>query len=242
MKLNTLDIGSIIMSKKIKTVKSKDELLSLLSSITKGKDLLKEWIDLDPIYVGKRTKASYVESIHKHLIASTKEISIDGNWCEFGVREGRSLKWLIEKHPHQVIHAFDSWEGLPEEWDHGTGKVADMSCDPPDVPEHIQLHKGWFKDTLPTWKLSNKGPIAFLHMDADIYSSTKQVLLALNEQIVPGTVITFDELCNFRLSAKMSRWQEQEFLALVEWLEECGRKVKPLNRNWAYQASCVVTK
>lgn len=232
--------SSIGMSKKIRTVKSNSELLSLLPSIIKGRDLLKQWIELDPIYVGERTKASYVESIHKHLIASTEEISIDGHWCEFGVRQGRSLNWLIEKYPHQVIHAFDSWEGLPEDWDHGTGKVADMRCDPPEVPGHIELYKGWFTDTLPTWKLSNKGSIAFLHMDADIYSSTKEVLLALNEQIVPGTVITFDELCNFRLSGKMSRWQDQEFLALVEWLEECGRKVQPLNRNWAYQASCVV--
>ena len=52
--------------------------------------------------------------------------------------------------------------------------------------------------------------------------------------------ITFDEFCNFRLSGKMSKWQDQEFLALIEWLDECQRKVRPLNRNWAYQASCVV--
>jgi hypothetical protein len=110
------------------------------------------------------------------------------------------------------------------------------------VPDHIQLHKGWFKDTLPAWKKNKTGPIAFLHMDADIYSSTKEVLLALNDQIVIGTVITFDELCNFRLSGKMSKWQDQEFLALLEWLDECKRKVKPLNRNWAYQASCIVVK
>ena len=228
------------MSKKIKTVKTKKELQSLLVNIGKGKDLLKQWIDLDPIYVGEITKANYLESIHKQLLESTKKILLDGHWCEFGVRQGRSLKWLIEEYPHQVIHAFDSWEGLPEDWNHGTGKVADMSCDPPTVPGHIQLHKGWFKDTLPTWKLTNTGPIAFLHMDADIYSSTKEVLLSLDKQIVPGTVITFDEFCNFRLSGKMSKWQDHEFLALIEWLDECKRKVKPLNRNWAYQASCVV--
>ncbi len=228
------------MSKKIKTVKTKKELQSLLVNIRKGKDLLKQWIDLDPIYVGEKTKANYVESIHKQLLESTKKILLDGHWCEFGVRQGRSLKWLIEEYPHQVIHAFDSWEGLPEDWNHGTGKVADMSCDPPTVPGHIQLHKGWFKDTLPVWKQTYKGPIAFLHMDADIYSSTKEVLMSLNDQIVSGTIITFDEFCNFRLSGKMSKWEDQEFLALIEWLDECERKITPLNRNWAYQASCVV--
>tara|TARA_X000000950_G_scaffold286763_1_gene396723 strand:- start:880 stop:1569 length:690 start_codon:yes stop_codon:yes gene_type:complete len=228
------------MPKKIKTVKSKRELQTLLLDIDKGKDLLNQWIDLDPIYVGDSMKANYLESIHKQLLESTRKISLTGYWCEFGVREGRSLNWLIKEYPHQIIHAFDSWEGLPEDWNHGTGKVADMRCNPPVVPKHIQLHKGWFKDTLPAWKQQHKGPIAFLHMDADIYSSTKEVLVSLDKQIVAGTVITFDEFCNFRLSGKMSKWQDQEFLAVIEWLDECKRKITPLNRNWAYQASCVV--
>jgi len=228
------------MSKKIKTVKDKLQLQTLLSTISQGKDLLQDWINLDPIYVGKKTSADYRLSIKKHLLESVKEITVNGHWCEFGVREGRSLNWLIEAYPEQIIHGFDSWLGLPEDWDNGTGKVPDMSCEPPTVPEHIKLHKGWFKDTVPAWKKLNKGPIAFLHMDADIYSSTKEVLVSLNQQIVPGTIISFDEFCNFRLSGKMSKWQNQEFLALIEWLEECNRKVKPLNRNWAYQASCVV--
>ena len=228
------------MSKSIKTVKTRSQLQSLLSNISKGKDLLSEWINLDPIFVGEKNKANYLESIHKQLIESTEKVSFSGHWCEFGVREGRSLGWLVDQYPQQIIHAFDSWQGLPEEWNHGTGKVADMSCEPPEVPEHIKLHKGWFKDTLPNWKKQYKGPIAFLHMDADIYSSTKEVLMSLNDRIVSGTVITFDEFCNFRLSGKMSKWQEHEFRALVEWLDECQRKVRPINRNWAYQASCVV--
>ena len=228
------------MSKTIKTVKTKEQLQTLLGEVKDGRPLLEEWIDLDPIYVGDKSSANYELSIHKHLIESTKEVSIKGHWCEFGVRAGRSLNWLIDEYPTQIIHAFDSWQGLPQEWDHGTGEVADMSCDPPNVPDHIQLHKGWFKDTVPLWKQKNTGPIAFLHMDADIYSSTKEVLTSLNKQIVAGTIITFDEFCNFRLSGKMSKWQEQEFLALVEWLDEFNRKIKPLNRNWAYQASCVV--
>lgn len=228
------------MAKAIKTVKEKLQLQSLLSKISKGKSLLQQWIELDPIYVGEKTKADYGESIHRHLLDSTEQVKIDGHWCEFGVREGRSLNWLVEYYPNQVIHAFDSWEGLPEDWNHGTGKVADMSCNPPTVPDHIQLHKGWFRDTLPAWKQNNTGPIAFLHMDADIYSSTKEVLMSLDAQIVTGTIITFDEFCNFRLSGKMSKWQDHEFLALIEWLDECKRKVMPLNRNWAYQASCVV--
>ena len=145
------------MAKAIKTVKEKSQLQSLLSKITKGKSLLQQWIDLDPIYVGEKNSADYEQSIHKHLIDSAEQIRLDGHWCEFGVREGRSLHWLTDKYPTQIIHAFDSWQGLPEAWDNGTGKVADMSCAPPVVPGHINLHKGWFKDTLPVWKQQHKG-------------------------------------------------------------------------------------
>ena len=109
------------MPKAINTVKDKSQLQSLLSKISKGKNLLSQWITLDPIYVGGITKANYLESIHKQLIESTQKISVNGHWCEFGVREGRSLKWLIEEYPQQVIHAFDSWQGLPEDWDRSSG-------------------------------------------------------------------------------------------------------------------------
>jgi len=229
------------MPKAIKTVKTKTQLQTLLTNTQGvGRSLLEEWINLDPIYTGLLTKANYEDSIKKHLIDSTKNLSVDGYWCEFGVREGRSLKWLIEAYPKQIIHAFDSWRGLPEDWDHGQGVVADMSCNPPDVPEHVLLYEGWFKDTIPLWTTNHKGPISFLHMDADIYSSTIEVLSKLNEQIVPGTVIVFDEFCNFRLSGKMSKWQQHEFLALTNWISQYNRKVQPLNRNWAYQAGCVV--
>jgi len=230
------------MVKLINQVKTKQQLQRLLSEIHVpfGKELITDWINLDPIYVGDPNKAEYESSIRKHLLDTVDKITLTGNWCEFGVRDGRSLNWIIEHKPLQKIYGFDSWEGLPEEWDHGLGKTDSMKCDPPNVPEHIELIKGLFQDTLPTWKENHPDPIAFLHMDADIYSSTFYVLNELNDQIVPGTIITFDEFCNFRLSGKMSYWKKHEFRALVEWMQEKGRKIKPLSRNWAYQASCIV--
>ena len=75
------------MAKVIKTVKEKSHLQSLLSKINKGRSLLQQWIDQDPIYEGKKKSADYEQSIHRHLIDSTDQVSIDGHWCEFGVRE-----------------------------------------------------------------------------------------------------------------------------------------------------------
>lgn len=226
------------MAKTIRTVKTKQQLQVLLNEVDGiGKELLSQWINLDPIYVGELHKAEYESSIKKHLLHAVDHVTINGAWCEFGVREGRSLNWLIDYKPTQPIHAFDSWQGLPEKWNHGTGIVESMACDPPKVPEHVALHKGWFNATLPNFKANT---IGFLHMDADIYHSTIYVLSELNDKIIPGTVIVFDEFCNFRLSQKMSNWPYDEFRAFQEWIEKYNRKVKPLGRNWAYQASCIV--
>lgn len=67
------------MTKAIKTVKEKSQLLSLLSNISKGKELLQDWINLEPIYVGKKTSADYTYSIQKHLLESVEHITFDGH-------------------------------------------------------------------------------------------------------------------------------------------------------------------
>ena len=77
----------------------------------------------------------------------------------------------------------------------------------------MQLHVGWFNHTLPRWSLT--GPVAFLHIDSDLYSSAQYVLDYLADQIVPGTVVVFDEYFNF------PGWQQDEFRA---WQEFVARK------------------
>ena len=80
-----------------------------------------------------------------------------------------------------------------------------------------------------------------IYDNSDLYSSCRDTLNILNDQIVPGTVLTFDEIVNFRGTKKLSNWYEHEWRALNEWLHEKKRTIKPLTRNYAYQASCVVT-
>jgi hypothetical protein len=68
---------------------------------------------------------------------------------------------------------------------------------------------------LPRWAESNPGPIGFLHLDCDLYQSTKCVFEQLSDRIVPGTVIVFDEYFNY------PNWQEHEFRAFQELVEPC---------------------
>src|SRR6185312_8522644 len=86
--------------------------------------------------------------------------------------------------PNRAIHGFDSFEGLPEHWSgHLTTRGAfDQRGVLPKVPANVTLHKGWFDATLPAWKAAHPDPIAFLHVDCDIYSSSRFVLVNLADR------------------------------------------------------------
>jgi hypothetical protein len=88
----------------------------------------------------------------------------------------------------------------------------------PAVPKNAKLIKGWFSDTLPSFLKKQAGDIAFINVDCDIYSSTRDVFTILREQnrLKPGVVISFDELINYR------GFLFNEMLALFEMLESTG--------------------
>ena len=237
-----------MINRRLKHVKPPEEIKRKLTRFLDGqssKKLLKQWIEIDPIVAlnDDGTKAKYEPSIKKHWLEVCKRVTMPGYWMEMGVRGGRSVAWMLEEFPNQELHGFDSWEGLPEEWFIGgstTYRKGDMNVDMPIFPDNIKLYKGWFKDSLPKWRQDHKGPIALLHIDSDLYSSCKTTLEFLNDQIVPGTIIAFDELCNFRLTKKLENWYEHEWKALTEWLVQYHRVVEPITRNYAYQGACVV--
>jgi hypothetical protein len=114
-----------------------------------------------------------------------------------------------------------SLEGLPENWFgdftkgrfHTEGKL-------PQVRPNVTLHKGWFDQTLPDFVADHPGPIAFLHVDCDLYSSTKTIFQFLGDRLVPGTVILFDEYFNY------PGWRDHEHRAFTELVEERGLKCR----------------
>jgi hypothetical protein len=133
--------------------------------------------------------------------------------CEFGVASGTTIRFIASR-TGRTVHGFDSFEGLPEDWGHhlpaGTFKQANL----PEVPENVKLHKGWFSESIVPFKEQYQGPVAFLHMDADLYSSTRTTLDLLADRIVTGTVIQFDEFFNY------SGWQRGEHKAFMEFVDD----------------------
>lgn len=112
---------------------------------------------------------------------------------EFGVFQGESIRYLAGV-SDQMFYGFDSFEGLPEYWvaGHKAGTF-DQGGAIPEAPGNVKFVKGWFDKTLTGFLAENPGPVGFLHMDADLYSSTIYVLNELKDRIRKGTVIVFDE-------------------------------------------------
>lgn len=182
------------------------------------------------------------------LLWSLSCAELPGDVAEFGVFRGRSLQAMAEHQPLRTVHGFDSFLGLPEDWVRSTDSTFskghfNTGTLPQLQAEHrnIQIHPGFFNSSLPVWKCTLRKPLALLHIDADLYSSAKYVLNTLNEVIVPGTVLVFDELSDWKNNGVYPQWEEGEWRALKEWMQEHNRCVRVLARGTHYSGSMVVT-
>jgi len=147
-----------------------------------------------------------------------------GQILEFGTATGRTLNQFAHWLPQHTVVGFDSWQGLPEQFnDLPPGHFAQPL--PPVLP-NCKLVQGWFgsrppqdrsgipENTAEFYSRTNSAPLALLHIDADLYSSTHTVLTAFADHIRPGTVILFNEYWNH------PTWRKHEYRA---WQEHCTK-------------------
>jgi predicted O-methyltransferase YrrM len=142
-------------------------------------------------------------------------VSVAGLVLEFGVASGRTLRRIAAALPERSVYGFDVFTGLPEDWRAGFTQGMFAQNQLPDVPG-ATLSPGLFAETLPAFAAQHPGPIAFLHLDADLYSSTTTVLDILGDRLVPGSVVVMDEYFNY------PGWQDGEFRAWAEYVERAG--------------------
>jgi len=178
------------------------------------------------------------------LRAAYKLAPANGYAMEFGVHKAVSLSYLAKAAPKRRFFGFDSFAGLPEAWNRSgtdTYEAGHFALDAlPKVPENVTLVPGFFNNTLPEWLRSADQDVAFLHIDADLYSSAKLVLDALNDRLHPGAIVVFDELCDWQDSGVYANWLEGEWRALCEWMRDHQRSVGILGLGPKYSAAIVV--
>jgi len=149
-----------------------------------------------------------IRNPHKHIL-------------EFGVYQGASISTIrnVLDSSYQVF-GFDSFEGLPENWE---GTVCNQGAfstygNIPNVPG-VTFFKGWFEDTIKDY-LKIQQPITLLHLDCDLYSSTKTVLDNIGHLLVKDTVICCDE---WIYCSKEGMKDDHEQRAFLEWTRTNNR-------------------
>jgi hypothetical protein len=99
-------------------------------------------------------------------------------FVEFGVWQGKSIKYFIKKFNNKssTFFGLDSFEGLPEKWGKLPKKHFDTGSNIPEINDkRVKIIKGLFQNTseilldhLQSIKIKN----LLVHFDADLYTST----------------------------------------------------------------------
>jgi O-methyltransferase len=155
-------------------------------------------------------RMAYFDSI----FASISSNKVDGDYLEFGVFRGTSFIMAHNLSKRYALNAmrffaFDSFEGLPN----SEGMVftkGEFACSEELFrtmvrKSGVDLHnvftvKGFYSDSLneKTKQKYQMQKAAIVHIDCDLYTSTKAVLKFIESLIVPGTILIFDDWDAFK--------------------------------------------
>lgn len=185
---------------------------------------LGQWMAANDFHTEKRV-------LNRHAVfAAVAEQVCDRKvlYLEFGVFKGASMRYWssVLKHSEAILHGFDSFEGLPEDFDVGGPYVKstfDVGGEIPHIEDvRVQFFKGWFDEVLPTYQLPEH-EVLIIVMDADLYSSTIYVLNYLRPYIKQDTFIYFDN---------MSR-PDHEPRAFAEFIKESGLQFRLVSADYS---------
>jgi hypothetical protein len=132
-------------------------------------------------------------------------------YLEFGVYKGESISYFSDHLTHRDarLFGFDSFEGLPERWGPNPKGTFSLNGVAPRIHDtRAEFVKGWFHETLPLFferpivrkLLADPSTKVFVHLDADLYSSTLFVLTTLWHYL-DRYYFCFDEFMGHELRA-----------------------------------------
>ncbi len=154
------------------------------------------------------------------FILEHEKLNTPVNYLEFGVAEGHSFRWWAEHNKAELsrFYGFDTFTGLPEQWDQFKAGDMTMHGNFPDIKDSRgEFIKGLFQDTLPDFlKSLDNTKRKIIHLDADLYSSTLFVLTYIEPYLKEGDILIFDE---FGVPT-------HEFLALVNYQSAYRRELE----------------
>jgi len=168
-----------------------------------------------------RNKTNYFTRSQILEMCVRSSLRVPGNIVEFGVATGASTRvikrtlarygqpWFVP-FGGKAIFALDSFEGLREQFENAP--VGEFKGEVPRI-SGVQFVKGYFEDTCTDALQRRIGKVAFAHLDADLYSSTKFALTWLTPMLSTGSLLLFDEFIGGEFA---------EDRAFKEWRAETG--------------------
>ncbi|MEM4134581.1 MAG: class I SAM-dependent methyltransferase [Candidatus Micrarchaeia archaeon] len=176
------------------------------------------------------SKAICIVDHEQFLRYCLSQCKTTGDIFEFGVYTGYTINFFANLEPETDIYGFDSFEGLPEDWNGYHYFDFNLNGEMPKVKPNVKLIKGWFSKSLPEFlKEYRKNDIKLIHVDCDLYSSTKTIFENLENYIKKDLIIIFDEYFNY------PNFQLHEFKAFKEFVTKnnikyqyiayCGERV-----------------
>ena len=152
-------------------------------------------------------------------------------YLEFGVWKGESIRYWTDclTNPTSMLHGFDSFEGLPEDFNIAVGKFSFSTHGvvPTVEDKRVKFFKGWFEETLARYSVPDHD-VMVVNLDADLYSSTKTVLRFLRREVRVGTYLHFDEFND----------RHHELRAFDEFLKETGMNFRVVGANQILSHVC----
>jgi hypothetical protein len=159
------------------------------------------------------SRLSHLQWCAEQLFAA----GVEGDFLEAGVCQGgasifmRALQVAYDQ-PHRAMWVADSFQGLPlptaEEdagLDFSESRLPWLAASLQAVQDNFRTYdllsdevhfiEGWFSETLPHVPVER---LALLRVDADLYESTRDVLTALYDKVVPGGFVVIDDYHAFR--------------------------------------------
>jgi len=128
------------------------------------------------------------------LVRSVEDL--EGDMAELGCYKGGSAAVISSVNPNKTLHIFDTFQGIPEDDVYKVGhKRGDFAADIASVRKYLELYNvrlypGVFPDTAPK---DDDRRYCFVHIDADIYSSTKAGLSYFLPRMIEGGVVVLDD-------------------------------------------------
>jgi len=143
---------------------------------------------------GRRSLITAYEQFLIHSITIGMR-EIEGDIAEVGVYAGSSARTICEAKGSKHFHVCDTFTGLPQPTreDHGVEQEGRFACGIDSIRTYlagfpnVSYHVGCCPDSVRG--VLDDARFCFVHLDVDLYSSTKQCLEWFFPRVVPGGIL-----------------------------------------------------